>query len=58
MGTKKAGAIEQAATVTGWCGTRLEVRYNNNGVPYPGCKTCDPGYKSPTAGDVYYGRRS
>jgi hypothetical protein len=58
FGTKKAAAIEAAATITGWCGTLLEVRYNNNGVPYPGCKTCDPAYKSPTVNDIYYGRRS
>jgi hypothetical protein len=56
FGTKKAKAIEAAATIAGFCGTKLEVRYNNNGVPYPGCKTCDPKYKSPTVNDVYYGR--
>jgi hypothetical protein len=58
MGTKKAAAIEDAATVTGWCGTKLEVFYNNNGVPYPGCKTCNPKYgKGPTVNDIYYGKR-
>ena len=57
MGTKKATAIEQATAITGWCGTKLVVRYNNNGVPYPGCPTCDPHHKSPTVNDVYYGRR-
>jgi hypothetical protein len=56
-GTKKAQGVEARAAITGWCGTLLEVRYNDNGVPYLGCKTCDPKYRCPTVNDVYYGRR-
>jgi hypothetical protein len=53
--TKKAKDAEAEATITGWCGTRLEVRYNHLGVPYAGCPACHPEYKHPTVNDLYYG---
>jgi hypothetical protein len=56
-GTKKGLAAAEHTFVTGWCGTLLEVRYGHLGNPYPGCKTCDPEYKSPTVDDLRYGRR-
>jgi hypothetical protein len=55
--TRKAAAIEEAATIAAWCGALLVVRYNNNGVPYPGCPACDRDYESPTPNSLYYGRR-
>ena len=57
LGTRKGQAATAATRITGWCGALLEVRYNRNGVPYPGCPACDPRYRCPTADDVYYGRR-
>jgi hypothetical protein len=55
--TKKAGSAEAQARIAGWCGTPLEVRYNQHGVPYPGCPTCDPNHRPATVNDIYHGRR-
>jgi hypothetical protein len=46
--TKKAKAVNAAARITGWCGTRPVVRYSHLGVPYPGCPACASGYRHPT----------
>jgi hypothetical protein len=53
--TKKARAAEARATIAGWCGARLEVRYSHLGVPYPGCPACHPRYRHPTVSDIRYG---
>jgi hypothetical protein len=55
-GTKKAKAAELQATVVRWCGTRLVLMINNNGIGYGGCPACHPGYQSPTFNQLVYGR--
>jgi hypothetical protein len=54
-GTRKANAAEAKATVTRWCGTRLVLRINHNGIGYGGCPECHPEYKSPTLSNIVYG---
>lgn len=54
--TAKGKAAAAATRITGWCGHLLEVRYNNNGIPYPGCPACYPAYRSPTVSEIRYGR--
>ncbi len=56
ISTKKAKAAEAQTLIAGWCGAKLVVRYNNNGVPYAGCPACHPEYRSPTVNDIRYGR--
>ena len=53
--TRKAKTAEAAATVVRWCGTRLVLMINNNGIGYGGCPDCNPGYKSPTVNQILYG---
>jgi hypothetical protein len=55
-GTKKAKAAEAKATVVRWCGTRLVLMINNNGIGYGGCPACRPGYQSPTLNQIVYRR--
>lgn len=55
-GTRKAKAAEAEATVVRWCGTRLVLMINNNGIGYGGCPECHPDYKSPTLNKIIYGR--
>jgi hypothetical protein len=54
--TRKAKAAEAQAAVVRWCGTRLVLMINRNGIGYGGCPACHPGYKSPIVNDTYYGR--
>lgn len=56
-GTKKAKAAEARATVVRWCGTRLVLMINDNGIGYAGCPVCHPEYQPPTINHVYYGKR-
>lgn len=55
-GTRKGRAARAGSRITGWCGTRLALRYSDLGVPYPGCPACDPGYKDPAASKIIDGR--
>jgi hypothetical protein len=54
--TRKAKAAEAKATVVRWCGARLVLMINNNGIGYGGCPACYPDYKSPTLNRIVYGR--
>ena len=57
-GTRKAKAAEAKATVVRWCGTRLVLMINNNGIGYGGCPACYPDYEAPTLNKLVYGSYS